>query len=50
MQLEQTILRGGEPLVILTVRLVCMHATGKAARIPAALRDILRNYLIQEAD
>lgn len=47
----QSIRRGGEELVTLVVRLVCM-STGenKAARIPAVLRTNLQNFLTQEAD
>ncbi len=46
----QSIRRGEEELARLTVRLVCMHMTGSATRIPVAVRDKLKNFLTQEAD
>ncbi len=50
LQLVQSVRRGEEELARLTVRLVCMHMAGIATRIPAAVRDKLKNFLTQEAD
>lgn len=51
LHVAQSIQRGGEELVSLVVRLVCMRAEDKkAGRIPVELRTKLQNYLTQEAD
>lgn len=50
MHIQQTIRRGEEELVRLVIRLVCMSFEGgKAARIPAILRDVLQQFISQEA-
>ncbi len=46
----QSIWRDDEELVRLAVRLVCMHLSGGAKRLPTGVRGILQEYLSQEAD
>jgi acyl-CoA thioester hydrolase len=41
MDLRQRVLRDGEELVRLDVRLACMNAAGRATRIPAIIRGAL---------
>ena len=38
---RQRVLRGGEELVRIQVRLACMNAEGRATRIPATVREAL---------
>ncbi len=46
----QSIWRGGEELVRLVIRLVCMHKDGHAMRIPADIRNDLQDFLSEKAD
>lgn len=39
LEMEQRVERGGETLVEMVVKLVCMNQTGKAARLPDELRN-----------
>ena len=50
LHVAQSIRRGDEDLVMVTVRLVCMHLTGGAMRLPPAIRAILQDHFSQEAD
>jgi acyl-CoA thioesterase FadM len=49
MRLRQDVWRGAEELVRMGVRLACINAEGKPARIPDAMRDTVRNFLSEEA-
>lgn len=49
LHVAQSIWRGDEELVVLTLRLVCMHVEGRASRIPTPIRDNLQDF-IEEAD
>ncbi len=46
----QTVMRDGEDLVRLVIRLVCMHQDGHAMRIPAIIREKLQDFLSEKAD
>jgi acyl-CoA thioester hydrolase len=41
LDMQQSVIRGGEELVRIQVRLACMNADGRATRIPAAIRQTL---------
>ncbi|MDP6390200.1 MAG: tol-pal system-associated acyl-CoA thioesterase [Alphaproteobacteria bacterium] len=42
MSAEQVVQRGEEELVRMTVRLACVGSSGRPARLPVALRDVLK--------
>ncbi len=42
---EQIVRRGGEQLVAMEVKLGCIDARGRAARMPAALREVMGEFL-----
>ncbi|HZS82309.1 MAG TPA: tol-pal system-associated acyl-CoA thioesterase [Stellaceae bacterium] len=44
LEVEQAICRGGETLVRLDLRLACLSADGRAARLPAELRAALAPF------
>lgn len=41
---EQTVVRDGEPLVRITLRLACLRADGRPARLPALVRQAIDSY------
>ncbi len=45
MQVEQAVERDGEVLVSLVLKLACMTADGRPARVPAVLRAGLTDFL-----
>lgn len=45
MEVEQAVERGGETLVALSLRLACITADGRAARVPVVLRERLTDFL-----
>lgn len=49
LRLRQEVWRDSEELVRMGVRLACINAEGKPARIPDAMRDTVRNFLSEEA-
>jgi acyl-CoA thioester hydrolase len=50
LHLVQSIRRGDEEVGRVLIRLVCMHVSGTAARIPAEIRQVLQDYVTQETD
>ena len=40
-ELRQTVKRGAEELVVMEVRIACVHLSGKPARLPAAVKAVL---------
>ena len=40
----QTVKRGAEELVVLGVRIACVHVSGKAARLPVAVKAVMSRY------
>ena len=47
---RQTIWRRDERLADIAIRLACVRREGGPARIPAALRDIFKDFLTQDMD
>lgn len=45
LQLSQTVWRGDEQLVTMDLKLGCMSLDGRAARLPAGVRQALREHL-----
>lgn len=49
MRLRQDVWRDGDEIARMTVRLACIGADGKPARIPEDVRDTIQGYLTAEA-
>lgn len=47
---RQTVWRDGERLAEISIRLACIKRDGGPARIPAALRDSLKDFLTEDMD
>ena len=44
-ELRQSVLRGGETLVVMDVKLVCLKSDGRPGRLPKDVRSTLKNLL-----
>ena len=49
MRLRQDVWRGDEEIARMTIRLACIGADGKPARIPDEMRESIQDYLTAEA-